>query len=259
MTPPPPVPPGPSVEAVDFGVRRGGSVLLEGITLRIPRTGVTAIIGPTHSGKSLFLRCLNRMCELEGTVQTSGTLRVLGQDVYAPGVDVAALRRKVGLIFSLPALPVAGIFDNVAMAPRLTGLHDRALLAQIAERCLRQVDLWEALRECLGEPAAGLSPEQRQRLCIARVLAAEPEILLFDEPTAHLDYPSATRLQDLICALGERRPILVAAQTPQQASHMADTTAFFSGGKLIEVGPTAAVLLNPQDPRTEAYVTGRGE
>jgi len=247
----------PPVESTNFGVESHGKILLAGITLKLSPNRILAIIGPSASGKSLFLRCINRLCELTGPLVTTGQMLVFGADVYAPGTDVMALRRRVGMVFSKPSLPVAGIFDNVAMAPRLAGIHDKGALAEIVERHLRQVGLWDALAARLGTPAAALTAEQQQRLCIARVLAADPAILLFDEPTAHLDYPSAGHIEDLIIALAKTRAVIVAAQTPQQASHVAEETAFFWDGRLVESGPTTDVLTNPRDPRTEAYITGR--
>ena len=245
------------VESVDFSAFSGGKTLLEAISLRIPQGRITAIIGPHNSGKSLFLRCLNRLSELDQAVTTRGTLKVFGHDVHAPGMDLGALRRKVGMVFSKPSLPVAGIFENVAMAPRMMGQTDKGALAHRVEKCLKEVGLWEAVANRLGEPAAHLSAEQQQRLCIARALAAEPILLLFDEPTAHLDFPSAGHIEDLICQLARTTPVILAAQTPQQASHIADLTAFFLDGRLIEYGSTADVLTNPKDAQTEAYVTGR--
>jgi len=245
------------VEAADFSVFSGGKTLLEKITLGIPRGQITAIIGPTNSGKSLFLRCINRLCELDRNITTTGTLRVFGHDIHAPGTDVATLRRKVGMVFSKPSLPVAGIFENVALGPRLVGMHDKNTLARIVEGALREVGLWDQVGQRLAEPAAALSPEHQQRLCIARALAAEPVLLLFDEPTAHMDFPSAGHIEDLICRLAKHVPVILAAQTPQQASHIADMTAFILDGRLIEYGTTVQVLTNPQQAQTEAYVTGR--
>ncbi len=255
MSEPPATP--PVVEAVNFGVLSRGNVLLAGITLALSPGRILAVIGPTASGKSLFLRCINRLCELDGPVHTTGKMLVCGADVYAPGTDLMALRRNVGMVFSKPSLPVPGIFDNVAMAPRLAGIHDKSVLAGIVERALRHVALWDAVAPRLAAPANALTAEQQQRLCIARVLAADPAVLLFDEPTAHLDYPSAGHIEDLIVTLARAYPVLIAAQTPQQASHVAHDSAFFWQGRLIESGPTEDVLTNPKDPRTEAYVTGR--
>jgi phosphate transport system ATP-binding protein len=247
------------IEATDFGLQHAGTGrwLIEGINLSVRPARILAIIGPAGSGKSTFLKCINRLCEMEMPIQTFGSLKVHGQDIYDPKTDVLALRRKVGMIFSRPSLPVPGIFDNVAMAPRLMGTHDRAVLARIVETALRQVGLWDTVSGHLNDPASQLPAEAQQRLCIARTLAADPLVLLFDEPTAHLDYPSAGRIEDLICQLAKKYPVLVAAQTPQQASHVADDTAFFWEGRLIESGPTVDVLTNPRDPRTESYITGR--
>lgn len=248
------------IEAVGFSLKEAavqGRMILEGISLTLRAGRILAIIGPTASGKSTFLKSINRLCELEYAVLPFGTLRVLGEDVYAPKTDVLALRRRVGMVFSRPTLPVPGIFDNVALAPRIMGVHDRAVLASLVERCLRQVGLWEALAGRLSENANTLSAEYQQRLCIARVLATDPAVLLFDEPTAHLDYPSAGHVEDLICDLAKKYPLIIAAQTPQQAAHVSSDTAFFWDGRLVEFGPTEEVLTNPKDPRTEAYITGR--
>lgn len=250
----------PTIEATGFSLKQTGPTgrwFLQGITLAVRPGRILAIIGPTGSGKSTFLKSIDRLCELEFPVQTEGLLKVQGQDVYDPKTDVLALRRKVGMVFSRPSLPVPGIFDNVALAPRMMGIHDKAVLAQIVEHSLRQVGMWETLGNRLSENANGLAIEAQQRLCIARVLAAEPVALLFDEPTAHLDYPTAGHIEDLICELAKKYPVVIGAQTPQQASHVADDTAFFWEGRLVEMGPTEEVLTNPKDPRTENYVTGR--
>jgi len=248
-----------AVEAVDFSVHKAGKALLEGISLAVKANRITAIIGPTASGKSLFLRCINRLVELEGAIRTSGQMKVFGQDVYGPGMDVRVLRRQVGMVFSKPSLPVGSIFDNVAMGPRMQGVHDRGVLAGMVEKSLKQVGMWERVADKQSEGAGGLSREDQQRLCVARVLTAGPTVLLFDEPTANMDYPSVGHFEDLICELAKKYTVLLAAQTPQQASHVADDTAFFWEGKLIESGPTEHVLTEPKSELTERYVTGRYE
>lgn len=246
-----------AIEARDFGVYQDGQPLLEKVSLGVEAGTITALVGPAGSGKSLFLRCINRLADIEGAIVTKGTLQVFGQDVYAPSTDVIALRRTVGMVFTQPTLPVASVFDNAALAPRMAGITDRHELAERVEEVLRKVGLWEAVQRRLHGPAEELTAEQQQRLCVARVLAAEPGALLFDEPTAHLDYPSAGRVEDLIVELGKTYPVLITAQSPQQASHIAEFTAFFYQGKMVEAGPTVDVLTNPRDPVTEAYVTGR--
>ncbi|MEI8194822.1 MAG: ATP-binding cassette domain-containing protein, partial [Phycisphaerae bacterium] len=174
----------PVIEAVGFSLKHaglggGGRWFLQEITLAVRPGRILAVIGPAGSGKSTFLKSIDRLCELEFPVQTEGVLKVQGQDVYDPKTDVLALRRKVGMVFSRPSLPVPGIFDNVALAPRMMGIHDKAVLAQIVERSLRQVGMWETLGNRLSENANTLALEAQQRLCIARVLAAEPVALLF--------------------------------------------------------------------------------
>ncbi|NNM84965.1 MAG: ATP-binding cassette domain-containing protein [Phycisphaerales bacterium] len=246
-----------AVSALNFSVRDHHGMILQDITLDVPRIGVTAIIGPSASGKSAFLRCINRLLELDGPVQTSGSLRVLGQQVYSDGVELRELRRRVGMVFSKPMLPVSSIFDNVAMSARLQGVTSRGDLAAVVEQSLQRVGLWSYVAEKLSSPAADLSLEWRQRLCIARVLANRPDMLLYDEPTADMDFPSVSHIEDIICDLAQDYPTLVTAQTPQQASHLADFTAFFWQGKLIEAGPTDQILTCPANPQTEAYVTGR--
>ncbi len=246
-----------AIEAQGLTLRQHGKTLLDHITLSLFPRRILAIIGPSNSGKSAFLKAINRLLELEGPVETSGRLLVQGQDVYDPGVDVTALRRRIGMVFSRPSLPVASIFENVALAQRMMGVHDKAAMAAVVERCLRLVGLWEQVANRQNDSAASLSAEAQQRLCIARVLATDPVVLLFDEPTAHLDYPSAGRVEDLICELAKKYPVLLAAQTPQQASHIAQDAAFFWQGRVVETGTTEEVLTNPKDARTEAYVTGR--
>ncbi len=252
-----PQPAPPAIDARNFSVREGDRTMLENVNMTVESGLITAIIGPAGSGKSLFLRCVNRLLDLDATIKTTGTLAVFGDNIYAGRTDVILLRRRVGMLFNHPTLPVAGIFDNIAMAPRMAGVGDKARLVAIVERCLRRVGLWELAQNRLAEPAAALPREQQQRLCLARVLATDPRLILLDEPTADMDPPSVSRMEDLICDLARDYTVLLAAQTPQQASHVADQTAFFLNGRLVEMGPTDQILTCPKDKQTEAYVSGR--
>jgi phosphate transport system ATP-binding protein len=245
------------VEATGFGVHCAGKVLLSDITLQVLSHQVTAIIGPGESGKSLFLKCINRLAEIESPVHISGRLNVFGQNVYESGVELPELRRRVGMIFSQPTHPVVSIYDNVAMAPRLSGVADRHQVAHIVEQKLKQVGLWAQLCDRLSDAVSKLPVEIQQRICVARVLAADPVLLLMDHPTMGLDFPSALHFEDLICELADQYPIILTAQTPQQAAHVADVTAFFWAGRLVEIGATEQIITCPKSPQTEAYVSGR--
>lgn len=246
-----------AVEASGFGVHCAGKALLADITLQVLSNQVTAIIGPTESGKSLFIKCINRLAELESPLHISGQLKVFGQHVYAAKVELPELRQRVGMIFSHPTHPVVSIYDNVALAPRLSGVADRHEIAHIVEQKLKQVGLWSQLDDRLSDPVSTLPTETQQRICVARVLAAEPVLLLMDQPTLGLDYPSALHFEDLICELAVHYPIILTAQTPQQAAHVADVTAFFWAGRLVEIGTTEQLITYPKSPQTEAYVSGR--
>jgi len=230
---------------------------LRSISLEIPANRVTALIGPSGCGKSSFLRCLNRMNDLIPGARVEGTITLDGADIYAPGVDVVALRRRVGMVFQRPNPFPMSIYDNVAYGPRIHGERRKAVLDEIVEQSLRGAALWDEVKDRLHRSALGLSGGQQQRLCIARSLAVRPDILLMDEPASALDPISTNKIEDLIRDLRETYSIVIVTHNMQQAARISDYTAFFLAGELVEYGATGTIFTNPRDQRTEDYITGR--
>jgi phosphate transport system ATP-binding protein len=230
---------------------------LRSISLSVARHEVVAIVGPTGSGKSTLLRCINRMHEMAPGARVEGRAELDGVDVYDPAVDPLVLRRRVGMIFDRPRpLPGLSIGDNVLAGFKLAGERpDRP--EQIVESALRRVGLWDELKDRLRRSATGLSAGDQQRLCIARCLALEPEVLLLDEPCSGLDPIATARIEEVLNELRVQVTIVLVTHSLQQAARVADTTAFFHGGELIEHDRTDALFRNPRDPRTENYLTGR--
>ena len=227
------------------------------ISLRIRERQVTALIGPSGCGKSTFLRTLNRMNDVIGDTRTEGSILLHGEDINARDVDVVALRRRVGMVFQRPTPFQMSIFDNVAYGPRMNGLASRAELPDLVELSLRQAALWDEVKDLLRHPATALSGGQQQRLCIARVLAVQPEVLLMDEPCSALDPISTARIEELMTDLKERYTIVIVTHNMQQAARVSEETGFFLTGELIEFGPSAQIFTDPKDHRTEDYITGR--
>jgi phosphate transport system ATP-binding protein len=227
------------------------------VSLETPPGRVTAIIGPSGCGKSTFLRAVNRMNDLIPGCRTSGELRLDGQNVYAPRVDVVALRKRVGMVFQKPNPFPKSVFRNIAYGPRIHGVRSRAKLAEIVERSLKHAALWDEVKDRLDDNALGLSGGQQQRLCIARALAVDPEVLLMDEPTSALDPRATARIEDLIGELRGEYTIIIVTHNMQQAARVSDYTAFLYEGELIEFGPTRDLFTNPKEKRTEDYITGR--
>lgn len=227
------------------------------VTLEMPARSITALIGPSGCGKSTFIRALNRMNEvIPGTV-TTGRVYLDDIQIYDKRVDVVLLRRLVGMVFQRPNPFPRSIWENIAYGPRLAGIRKRSELDRIVEESLRKAALWDEVKDRLHESALGLSGGQQQRLCIARALAVNPRVLLLDEPAAALDPIATGRIEELLLQLKEELTIVIVTHNLQQAGRIADRTAFFLLGQLIEVGPTARIFENPGDERTEAYVTGR--
>ncbi|MCB9797983.1 MAG: phosphate ABC transporter ATP-binding protein [Alphaproteobacteria bacterium] len=244
------------MRAEQVSVRYHGRVALRDVSLDIAEGQLTALIGPSGCGKSTFLRSLNRMIDTWSGAEVRGRVCIDGRDIYAPGVDVAALRRRVGMVFQRP-VPFAGsVFDNVAFGLRVLGVRRTRIQDQV-ERCLEEVGLGEELSGRLDEPAGRLSLGQQQRLCVARALAVEPEVLLLDEPTASLDPVATARLESLLAKLRGALTLVVVTHNMQQASRISDRTAFFLDGELIEADETSVIFTRPRDPRTEDYITGR--
>ncbi len=235
----------------------GNTPALRDITVGIPADAITALIGPSGCGKSTFIKVLNRMNDLVPGARITGTVRLDGEDVYGPGVDPVALRRRVGMVFQRPNPFPMSIYQNVAYGPRVHGQRDERKLRQIVERSLRQAALWDEVKDKLHRPAMDLSGGQQQRLCIARALAVEPEVLLMDEPASALDPVSTAKIEELCQSLKADYTIVIVTHNMQQAARISDRTIFFLAGEVIETGPTSSFFSTPKDRRTEDYITGR--
>ena len=235
----------------------GETHALKNICLDIPEHNITALIGPSGCGKSTFLRTINRMNDLIEGVKVTGSLTYRGEEIYAPGRDVTELRRNIGMVFQKPNPFPMSIYDNVAYGPRTHGIRAKARLDDIVERSLRDAAIWDEVRDRLKKNALGLSGGQQQRLCIARALAVEPEVLLMDEPTSALDPISTSKIEELAMTLKEKYTIIIVTHNMQQAVRISDRTAFFLLGELVEYGDTEKMFSQPEDTRTEDYITGR--
>lgn len=230
---------------------------LKSVIMDIPEKSITALIGPSGCGKSTFLKTLNRMNDLIDGVKITGEVRYRDMDIYAPSTDVNELRREIGMVFQKPNPFPMSIYDNVAYGPRTHEIRNRARLDDIVERALTDAALWDEVKDRLKKSAMGLSGGQQQRLCIARALAVEPQVLLMDEPTSALDPISTSKIEDLATTLKSRYTIIIVTHNMHQAVRISDHTAFFLLGDLIEFGNTEKMFSNPQDKRTEDYITGR--
>jgi phosphate transport system ATP-binding protein len=247
----------PLIVSRDFSVYYWDNAAVDTVSFDIPAGLVTAVIGPSGCGKSTFLRAINRMNDLIPGCRTSGRLTLEGQDLYAPEVDVVALRKMVGMVFQKPNPFPKSIFDNIAYGPRIHGARDRGTLSEIVERSLKRAALWDEVKDRLGDNALGLSGGQQQRLCIARAIAVKPTILLMDEPASALDPRSTAKIEDLISELRGDYTIVIVTHNMQQAARVSDMTAFFYEGALIEFGLTDQLFTKPREKRTEDYITGR--
>jgi phosphate transport system ATP-binding protein len=242
----------------DLNAWFGNAQVLHGIGVTIAPKAVTAVIGPSGCGKSTFIRCLNRMHEVVPGARVTGSVRVEGMDVYAPGVDPVQVRRKIGMVFQKPnPFPTMSVFDNVVAGLRLGGIRERSVLEEAAERALRQAALWDEVKDQLGKSGVSLSGGQQQRVCIARALAVEPEVLLMDEPCSALDPIATAKIEELILELRSTLTIVVVTHNMQQAARVSEATGFFLLGELVEFGVTKELFTNPRDKRTEDYITGR--
>ena len=235
----------------------GDHQALHDISLNIPEKSITALIGPSGCGKSTFLKTLNRMNDLIPGVKITGDVRYRDQDIFAPGTDVNELRREIGMVFQKPNPFPMSIYDNIAYGPSTHGIKNRARLDEIVEKSLRGAAIWDEVKDRLKKNALGLSGGQQQRLCIARALAVEPEVLLMDEPTSALDPISTSKIEELAMQLKEQYTIVIVTHNMQQAVRISDRTAFFLLGELVECGDTQQLFSQPQDKRTEDYITGR--
>jgi len=248
----------PKLQADDVRVAYGRVQAVDGVSLSMDRDQVTALIGPSGCGKSSFLRALNRMNDTVPGARVSGTVRLDGHDVYAPGTDVVSLRRRVGMVFQKPNPFPKSVYENVAYGPRIHGLATaRDDLDAIVEASLRRAGLWDEVKDRLADRGTALSGGQQQRLCIARALAVEPEVILMDEPCSALDPIATARIEELIAELSGRYAIVLVTHNMQQAARVSGRTAFFDAGRLVEYGPTIQVFTNPREDRTRDYITGR--
>jgi len=246
-----------AIEIRKAGVSYSGNAVVHEVTMDMSDRQVTALIGPSGCGKSTLLRCLNRMNDLVDGAKITGTIRIKGQDLYAPGTDVIDLRRRIGMVFQKSNPFPKSIYDNVVYGLRIAGVRNRARLDEACERSLKGAALWDEVKDRLHESGLGLSGGQMQRLCIARAIAVEPEILLMDEPCSALDPIATLKVEELIYSLKEKFTIVIVTHNLQQAARVSDKTAFFWLGRLVEYGSTADMFTKPVEKLTEDYLTGR--
>ena len=235
----------------------GDNHALKDINMEIRENAITAFIGPSGCGKSTFLKCINRMNDLVECARVEGTILLDGENIYDPKVDTTLLRKKVGMVFQQPNPFPMSIYDNIAYGPRIHGIKNKAKLDEIVETSLRGAAIFDEVKDRLKKSALGLSGGQQQRLCIARCLAVNPDVILLDEPTSALDPISTSKIEDLLMDLKKDYTIVIVTHNMQQASRIADNTAFFLQGEIIETGDTEKIFSFPQDKRTEDYITGR--
>ena len=245
------------METKDLNFFYGTTHALKNINLRIQQRQITALIGPSGCGKSTFLRVLNRLNELIPHTRTSGEVFLDGEDIYKPGTDVVSLRQRVGIVFQRPNPFPKSIYDNIAFGPRVLGVISRGDIAGRVEQSLKSAALWPEVSEKLRSDALNLNLGQQQRLCIARVLAVQPEVILMDEPCSALDPIATAKIEELMQELKKNYTIVIVTHNMQQAARTSDWTGFFFLGELLEYGPTGDIFTRPKDPRTENYVTGR--
>ena len=244
------------VDSLDFCY--GSKQSLFNVTMKVPRNRVTAFIGPSGCGKSTLLRCINRMNDrIPEARVTGGSIRIDGVDVTSPSLDTIRLRREVGMVFQKSNPFPMSIYDNIAYGPRIHGQNQKAVLDELVEKSLRGAALWDEVKDRLKTSAMGLSGGQQQRLCIARLLAVEPEILLMDEPCSALDPISTMKIEELIVDLKEKYSIVMVTHNMQQAARASDYTAFFLMGEMVECQPTGVMFTRPSNQKTEDYITGR--
>ena len=245
------------ISTSDLNLYYGNNHALKNINLDIYENQITAFIGPSGCGKSTYLKTLNRMNDLVPNVTINGNVLIDGEDIYDPKVDTTLLRKKVGMVFQQPNPFPMSIYDNIAYGPRIHGIKGKAELDAIVEKSLRGAALWDEVKDRLKRSALGLSGGQQQRLCIARALAVEPEILLMDEPTSALDPISTLKIEDLMGELKKNYTVVIVTHNMQQATRIADYTAFFLVGEVVEYAPTTELFSHPREKKAEDYITGR--
>lgn len=244
-------------EVKNMDLYYGSFHALKNINIAIPEKEITAFIGPSGCGKSTFLKSLNRMNDLVEGYRISGDILLDGVDIYKDKMDVNVLRKRVGMVFQKPNPFPMSIYDNIAYGPRTHGVRSKAQLDEIVEKSLRGAAIWDEVKDRLNKSALGMSGGQQQRLCIARALAVEPEVLLMDEPTSALDPISTSKVEELALELKDRYTIVIVTHNMQQAARISDKTAFFLLGELVEMGDTERLFSTPVDKRTEDYISGR--
>ena len=245
------------ISVKDMCLWYGDHQALKNVNIEIHEKSITEFIGPSGCGKSTFLKTLNRMNDLIPGVKITGDIRYEGTDIFSKEVDVNQLRKEIGMVFQKPNPFPMSIYDNIAYGPRTHGITSKVQLDEIVERALRDAVIWDEVKDRLKKNALGMSGGQQQRLCIARALAVQPKVLLMDEPTSALDPISTSRIEDLVMELKEKYTIVMVTHNMQQAVRVSDYTAFFLLGDLVEFGKTDDIFSQPQDKRTEDYITGR--
>ena len=246
------------METRNVNVFYGEKQALFDVNLDIRQNQVTALIGPSGCGKSTYLRCLNRMNDVVDIARVSGSIKLDGDDIYDPNVDVVEIRARIGMVFQKPNPFPKSIYDNIAYGPRIHGIaNNKKEMDEIVETSLQRAGLWDEVKDRLGEPGTGLSGGQQQRLCIARAIAVSPEVILLDEPCSALDPIATARIEELIDELKENYTIAIVTHSMQQAARVSQRTAFFHLGILVEEGDTEQIFTNPTDERTQDYITGR--
>ena len=245
------------IEAQKLNLYYGNSLALKEISLKVEKNSVLALIGPSGCGKSTFIKSINRMNDLVDNVKIEGEILIDGVNIYHPDTDVVMLRKKVGMGFQRPNPFPMSIYDNIAYGPRIHGISDKKVLDEIVERSLTGAALWSEVKDRLKASAMGMSGGQQQRLCIARLLAVEPEVLLMDEPCSALDPISTMKVEELVSELKKDYTIVMVTHNMQQAARVSDNTAFFLNGELVEYDKTDLIFTRPKEKRTEDYITGR--
>ncbi len=241
----------------DVHLYYGKKEALKGITLDFPQGGIHALIGPSGCGKSTYLRCLNRMNDMIDNVKITGDIKLDGNDIYSPQTDTVTLRKRVGMVFQQPNPFPFSIYENIVYGLRIAGIKDKEVLDERVETSLKQAAIWDEVKDDLKKSAVALSGGQQQRICIARVLAVRPEVILLDEPTSALDPVSSSLIEEMLLKLKEEYTCIIVTHNMQQASRISDTTSFFLNGELIETGLTKKIFVTPDNKKTDDYLSGR--
>lgn len=241
----------------DVHLYYGKKEALKGITLDFPQGGIHALIGPSGCGKSTYLRCLNRMNDMIDNVKITGDIRLDGNDIYSPQTDTVTLRKRVGMVFQQPNPFPFSIYENIVYGLRIAGIKDKEVLDERVETSLKQAAIWDEVKDDLKKSAVALSGGQQQRICIARVLAVRPEVILLDEPTSALDPVSSSLIEEMLLKIKEEYTCIIVTHNMQQASRISDTTSFFLNGELIETGLTKKIFVTPDNKKTDDYLSGR--